>query len=62
MLFLVLGDHSHDVLHVLLAAEEDRTPFMELPGDKVQNGLPVKIFRERHRLKGQAISFLELQL
>ena len=45
MLFLVLGDHSHDVLHVLLAAEEDRTPLMELPGDKVENGLPGKIFR-----------------
>ena len=40
MLFLVLGDHSHDVLHVLLAAEEDGAALVQLPGHQVQYRLP----------------------
>ena len=43
MLILVFGDHSHDVLHVLLAAQEDGAPFVQLPRHKVENGLPGKI-------------------
>ena len=50
MLFLVLGNHSHDVLHILLTAKEDGTPLVELPGHKVENGLPGKIVCERHSL------------
>ena len=50
MLFLVLGNHSHDVLHILLTAKEDGTPLVQLPGHKVENGLPGKIDSERHRL------------
>ena len=40
MLILVFGDHSHDVLHVLLAAQEDGAPLVQLPRHKVENGLP----------------------
>ena len=43
MLILVFGDHSHDVLHVLLAAQEDGAPLVQLPRHKVENGLPGKL-------------------
>ena len=40
MLILVFGDHSHDVLHVLLASQEDGAPLVQLPRHKVEDGLP----------------------
>ena len=36
----VAGDHLQDVLHVLLAAEEDGAALVQLPGNQVQDRLP----------------------